>query len=74
MSDNQFSLMSGRFLIETIHLIRSLMKKYRERQGDLHMVFLDLEKTYDSVPWELIWKTINNKRALDRYIRVIQDM
>ncbi|GKB92463.1 retrovirus-related pol polyprotein LINE-1 [Tanacetum coccineum] len=29
---------------------RSLMKKYRERQRDLHMAFLDLEKVYDSIP------------------------
>nr|GFA51450.1 hypothetical protein [Tanacetum cinerariifolium] len=32
------------------------MEKYRERQRDLHMAFLDLEKTYDSdIPWCLIF-------------------
>nr|GEV81144.1 hypothetical protein [Tanacetum cinerariifolium] len=35
---------------EAIHLLRSLMKKYRERPRDLHMAFLDLEKAYDSAP------------------------
>ncbi|GJW91832.1 retrovirus-related pol polyprotein LINE-1 [Tanacetum coccineum] len=53
---------------------RSLMEKYRERQKDLHLAFLDLEKTYDSVPRELIWKTLSDKGTLTRYIKVIQDI
>nr|GEU69736.1 retrovirus-related Pol polyprotein LINE-1 [Tanacetum cinerariifolium] len=57
-----------------IHLIRSLMEKYRERQRDLHLVFIDLEKAYDSVPRDLIWKTLIDKGASRRYIKVIMDM
>lgn len=54
VSENQFGFMPGRSSIEAIHLLRSLMEKYRERQRDLRMAFLDLEKAYDSVPRELI--------------------
>ncbi|GKA98392.1 ataxia telangiectasia mutated family protein [Tanacetum coccineum] len=57
-----------------LHLIRSLMEKYRERQRDLHLDFLDLEKEYDSVPRELIWKTLVDKGTSRRYIKVIKDM
>nr|GEY25438.1 hypothetical protein [Tanacetum cinerariifolium] len=64
----------GRSSIEAIHLIRSLMEKYRERQRDLHLAFLDLEKAYDSVPRELIWKTLIDKGTSRRYIKVIKDM
>nr|GEY68845.1 hypothetical protein [Tanacetum cinerariifolium] len=46
----------------------------RERQRDLHMAFLDLEKAYDSVPRELIWKTLIDKGSSRRYIKVIRDM
>nr|GEV19865.1 uncharacterized mitochondrial protein AtMg00810-like [Tanacetum cinerariifolium] len=33
-----------------------------------------LEKTYDNVPPELIWKTLRDKGTPIRYIKVIQDM
>nr|GEX32560.1 ataxia telangiectasia mutated family protein [Tanacetum cinerariifolium] len=38
------------------------------------MAFLDLEKAYDSVPRELIWKTLVDKGIQRRYIRVIRHM
>ncbi|GJV65767.1 retrovirus-related pol polyprotein LINE-1 [Tanacetum coccineum] len=54
VSKNQFGFMPERSSVEAIHLIRSLMEKYKERQRDLHMAFLDLEKAYDSIPRDLI--------------------
>ncbi|GJT64962.1 retrovirus-related pol polyprotein LINE-1 [Tanacetum coccineum] len=72
--DNQFGFMPGRPTSEAIHLLRSLMEKYRERQRDLHIAFLDLEKAYDSVPRELVWKTLLDKGTPRRYSRVIKDM
>ncbi|GJX67627.1 retrovirus-related pol polyprotein LINE-1 [Tanacetum coccineum] len=74
VSENQFSFMPGRSSVEAIHLIRKLMEKYMERQRDLHMAFLDLEKAYNSFPREFIWKTLVDKGTSRRYIRVIRDM
>ncbi|GKD38477.1 retrovirus-related pol polyprotein LINE-1 [Tanacetum coccineum] len=74
VSENQFGFMPGRSTTEAIHLLRSLMEKYRERQRDLHMAFLDLEKAYDSVPRELLWRTLRDKGTPRRYSRVIKDM
>ncbi|GJS58167.1 hypothetical protein Tco_0652951 [Tanacetum coccineum] len=57
--ENQFGFIPGRSSVEAIHLIRSLMEKYKERQGDLHMAFLDLEKLsrgiQEDIPWCLMF-------------------
>ena len=55
------------------------MEKYRERKKDLHLVFIDLEKAYDSIPrsivWDIIvWDSIKNRGISRRYLEVIQDM
>ncbi|GKB46415.1 ataxia telangiectasia mutated family protein [Tanacetum coccineum] len=74
VSENQFGFMPGRSTTEAIHLLRSLIEKYRERQRDLHLAFLDLEKAYDSVPCELVWRTLRDKGTPRRYSGVIKDM
>ncbi|GJX46762.1 hypothetical protein Tco_0271952 [Tanacetum coccineum] len=66
--------MQGRSSMEAIHIIRTLMEKYRERQKDLHLAFLDLEKAYDNVPRELIWKNLRDKGTPMKYIKFIQDI
>nr|GEV95021.1 hypothetical protein [Tanacetum cinerariifolium] len=64
VSENQFGFMPERSIREAI----------RKRQRNLHMAFLDLEKAYDSVPRELIWRTLIDKGTPMRYLRVINDM
>ena len=34
----------------------NVMELYRMDQNDLHLVFIDLEKTYDRAPREILWK------------------
>jgi hypothetical protein len=55
VTENQFGFMLGRSTMETIFLIRQLMKRCREQKKDLHMIFIDLKKTYDKVPRNIMW-------------------
>ncbi|XP_071727029.1 uncharacterized protein [Rutidosis leptorrhynchoides] len=52
--ENQFGFKPGLSTMEAIHILRSVMEKYREKQKGLEMALLDLEKAYDSVPRKLI--------------------
>ena len=72
--ENQFGFMPGRSIIEAIYLLRRLMGLCRDRKVDLHMVFIDLEKAYDRVPREILWRCLEKKGVLPWYIRIIKDI
>ena len=64
--------MLGRSIVEAIHLLRCLMEKYGETYKDLHLVFINLEKTYNRVPRDVmmwVWR-----RVPPKYINSIKDM
>ncbi|KAH1204730.1 Retrovirus-related Pol polyprotein from type-1 retrotransposable element R2 [Glycine max] len=61
VTENQFGFMPGRSTMEAIYLLRRVMEQYRMDQQDLHLIFIDLKKTYDRVPREILWKALEKK-------------
>ncbi|KAF1894179.1 hypothetical protein Lal_00004101 [Lupinus albus] len=47
--------------MQIIHLTIRLIEKYQRNQNYLHMVFIDLDKTYDKVYGEILWKILEKK-------------
>ncbi|KAL5153826.1 LINE-1 retrotransposable element ORF2 protein [Glycine soja] len=74
VTENQFGFMPGRSTMEAIYLLRRVMEQYRMAQQDLHLIFIDLEKAYDRVPREILWKALEKKGVRVAYIQAIQDM
>ncbi|XP_046847978.1 uncharacterized protein LOC124441545 [Xenia sp. Carnegie-2017] len=50
-----------------------LQEKYREFNKELHMVFVDLEKAYDTILRELLWYCLR-RQVPGAYIETIKDM
>jgi hypothetical protein len=60
--------------MEAIFLIRQLMKRCREQKKDLHMIFIDMEKTYDKVPRNVMWRVLQKHKVSSKYITLIKNM
>jgi hypothetical protein len=55
-------------------LIRKLMERCREQKKDLHMVFINLEMTYDKVTKNVMWWALQKNKVSTKYITLIKDM
>ena len=66
--------MPGRSTVDGIFAVRQLVEKFRERGRNLVMVFLDLEKAYDRVPREEMWRCLRKKKVPEMYVRMIMEM
>ncbi len=60
--------------MDPVFSLQILQEKYKEKQKDLHMTFVDLEEAYDRVTRDLIWWARRNRSIPEGYVKVIQDM
>jgi Reverse transcriptase (RNA-dependent DNA polymerase). len=68
ISDKQFGFMPGRSTTDAIFALRQFMEIHLEKEQSLIFVFIDLEKAYDRVLREEIWRCMREKKVGTREI------
>ena len=65
--ESQFAFMPGRSTTDAIFIIKQTIEKHGEGQQDI-------EKAYDRVPREEIWRCTRERNVPETYVKLIQDM
>ena len=74
IDEMQCGFMSGRGTTDAIFIVRQLQEKPLAANKPLYMAFVDLEKAFDRVPWDVIWWAMR-KLGIDEWlVRLVQSM
>ena len=65
ISHGQFGFKPEVGTTDAIFVIRTMCEKYREGNKPLYMVFVDLEKAYDTVPREVLWRCMHKRNSTE---------
>ena len=72
--ESQFGFMPGRSTTDAIFILKQTIEKHREGQKVIRVTFIDIEKAYDRVPREEIWRCMRERNVPEKYVKLIQDM
>ena len=66
--------MPGRSTTDAIFTLKHKIEKHIEWQKNTRVTFIDLEKAYDGIPKEDIWRSSRERNVPEKYVRLVQDM
>ena len=58
MSEEQGGFMEGRGCMDQLFVVRQVCEKFRARGKEVFWAFMDLEKAYDRVDREAMWRVL----------------
>ena len=74
IAEQQYGFIPERSTTEAIFCLRMLLKKWTEGHKEVHCALIDLEKAYDRVSREELWKCLRLAETSQCYIKIIKDM
>ena len=70
--DEQGGFRLGRGCIDQIFAVKQIVEKIIEKNKKVYMAFVDLEKAYDNVSREKLWKVLDEYGVKGKLLRAIQ--
>ena len=70
--DEQVEFRKKRSCCDKEGTLRIIVEQTLEWNTGLYMVFVDFEKSFDSVDWEVLWKHLQYYGVPDRIVKVIR--
>ena len=74
IDEMQCGFMSGRGTTDAIFIVCQLQEKHLAANKPLYMAFVDLEKAFDRVPWDVIWWAMHKLGTDEWLVRLVQSI
>ena len=74
LPDSQCGFRAGRGCADMVFCTRQLVKKAREHNTTLYLLFIDLRKAYDSVPREALWQVLRKYGVPPSLVNIIRSL
>ncbi|XGW34423.1 hypothetical protein V3C99_018363 [Haemonchus contortus] len=66
--------MPERSTTDAIFIARQVMEKYREKRRPCYIAFLDLEKAFDRLPRQVLWRALQKRKVPEHLISLVKVM
>jgi hypothetical protein len=73
-AEDQSGFRTGRSCIDNVFCLKQTIEKRLEHNMETHMVFIDLQKAYDSVPLAKLWQVLEDKNIPPIYINAVREL
>lgn len=74
LDENQSGFRPMRGCQDQIFCLRQIMEKFHEKNKDLYLAFVDLEKAYDSVPRSKLWSVLAEYGVNGKLLEAIKSL
>ena len=74
VDEMQFGFMPGKGTIDAVFILRRLQEEYLDNEKKLYMCFVDLEKTFDRVPTEVLEWAMRKRGIPEAMVRAVMNL
>src|SRR6267154_4514775 len=74
LEEKQFGFSPGKGTTDAIFIVRQVQEKFLEKQKELWMTFVDLDKAFDRVLRDVVWLTLRHVGVEEWIVNLIKSM